>query len=329
MIDLRAWMYKIKITKTGFYLPPRIQNNWELGKLINRSEQWITSRTGVLERHISEEPMHLNAAKAVRNAMADEPPPDCILNASVTPMQLIPDSSVFIQEALGYSGIPCWSIHATCLSFLVALHSAAVMIHAGSYKRILIVSSEVGSGFRNMNEPESAALIGDGAAAVLVESTPDSDTSAWLDWEIATWPEGKNLTEFRGAGILRPPYTCDKTVPEDYFFHMKGPKVFKMARKYTGIILDRLMTRNRIKARDIDWLIPHQASGPALKSAPSYGIDKSKLVNIIEKTGNTIAASTPMAMAWAHQKDLLKRNDLVLIGGSGAGLSIAYALIRW
>jgi len=322
-------MYQIQISKTGYYLPPKIQDNHELGKLINRSEKWISSRTGVLERRIAEEPMHIVAAKAVKNAMINSPPPDCILNASVTPLQLIPDSSVFIQDALNYSDIPCWSIHATCLSFLVALHSAAAMIHGGSFKRILIVSSEVGSSFRNMKEPESAALIGDGAAAVLVERTPDDSTSSWIDWEMATWPEGKSLTEFRGAGILRPPFICKETTPEDYFFHMKGPVVFKMARKYTGIVLDKLKTRNRITVKDIDWLIPHQASGPALKSAPNYGIDDKKVINIIAETGNTIAASTPMALAWAHQKKLLKRGDLLLIGGSGAGLSVAYALMRW
>ncbi|MFC1569681.1 3-oxoacyl-ACP synthase III family protein [bacterium] len=322
-------MYQIQISKTGFYLPPKIQNNQELSTLLNRSEKWIDSRTGVLERRISEESMHLNAAKAAKDVLHDSPPPDCILNASVTPLQLIPDSSVFIQEALGYSGIPSWSIHATCLSFLVALHTAATMIHSGSFKRILIVSSEVGSGFRNMKEPESAALIGDGAAVALVEPTPEGEPGLWLDWEMGTWPEGKSLTEFRGAGTLRPPYKSDKTTEDDYSFHMKGTKVFKMARKHTHVILEKLISRNNVSIKDIDWVVPHQASGPALKSASNYGIPEEKLINIIEKAGNTIAASTPMALAWAHRENLLKRGDLILIGGSGAGLSIAYALIRW
>jgi len=322
-------MYPIQISKTGFYLPPKIQDNKELSSLINRSEKWIGSRTGVFERRIAEEYMHEVGARAARQVVEGGPPPDCILNASVTPLQLIPDSSVFIQDALGYSGIPSWSVHATCLSFLVALHSAAAMIHAGSFKRILIVSSEVGSGFRNMKEPESAALIGDGAAAVLVEPAPEGASSGWIDWEMSTWPEGRALTEFRGAGTFRPPFKSEKTTPEDYFFHMKGPKVFKMARKYTGVVLKKLIERNRITMEDVDWVVPHQASGPALKSASSYGMSDEKVINIIAKTGNTIAASTPMALAWAHREKLLKRGDLILIGGSGAGISIAYALLRW
>ncbi|MBN1781397.1 ketoacyl-ACP synthase III [bacterium] len=322
-------MIKIQITGTGYYLPPRIQTNQELSPLIRKSERWIASRTGVMERRIADDPMHFLAARAAQEAIGGGPPPDCILNASVTPLQLIPDSSVFIQEALGYEGIPCWSVHGTCLSFLLALHSAAAMIQAGSFSRILIVSSETGSSFRNMNEPESAALIGDGAAAAVVEPAPDGSSSAWLDWEMGTWPEGASYTEFRGAGTQHPPDRPDKTKPEDNMFHMNGPRIFKMARKKTGLILENLLKRNGLTASDIDWVVPHQASGPALKSAPSYGIGEHKLINIIEKIGNTIAASTPMALAHANRENKLKRGDLILFGGSGAGLSIAYVLLRW
>ncbi len=320
-------MIPLKISKTAFYLPPRIQDNQELSSLIHRSEKWIASRAGVMERRIAEEPMNRLAARAAEKVLEGRAP-DCILNASVTPVQLIPDSSVFIQDALGLTGIPCWSVHATCLSFLVALHSAAAMIHAGSFQRILIVSSEAGSAFRNMDEPESAALIGDGAAAVVVERAGSGDKSAWIDWEMATWPEGKAYTEFRGAGTYRPPYHPE-TVPNDYTFHMNGPRIFKMARQKTRSVMEKLLERNSLTLEQIDWVVPHQASGPALRSAPSYGISEKKLINIIAKTGNTIAASTPMALAWADQQQLLKRGDLILMGGSGAGLSIAYALLRW
>jgi 3-oxoacyl-[acyl-carrier-protein] synthase III len=320
-------MSALRIVRTGYYLPPRIQDNVELAPLIGRSEQWISTRTGVQERRIAEGPMSQMGAMAAQKALAGDTP-DCILNASVTPIQLIPDSSVFIQEALGFSGIPCWSIHATCLSFLVALQTAAAMIQADTYRKILIVSSEAGSGFRNMNEAESAAIIGDGAAAALVEKTPDDEQSEWIDWEMATWPKGKTHTEFRGAGTNRPPFRSG-TTPEDYTFHMNGPKIFRMARVKTRTIMEKLLSRNGITMDDIDWVVPHQASGPALKSAPSYGIEESKLINIVANTGNTIAASTPLALAWADEQQLLKRGDLILIGGSGAGLSIAYALIRW
>jgi 3-oxoacyl-[acyl-carrier-protein] synthase-3 len=322
-------MQKMKITSTGLYLPPKVQTSKELTTLIGRSEKWIRSRTGVEERRIAEEPMDTIAAKAAREALGDGPEPDCILNASTTPLQLIPDSSVFIQKELGMSGIPSWSIHATCLSFVVALMTAASFITSKLYKRILIVSAETGTPWRNMNQPESAALFGDGAAAVVVEPAPDGEESGLLDWEMNTWPEGADLTEFRGCGTRHPPYSPGQSTPEDYLFSMKGPKIYRMARERIKETLAVLFERNHITAKDIDWAVPHQASGRAVEAAIEYGFDKNKVVNIISQYGNCIAASVPMALIITNKKGLIERGDLLLLGGTGAGLSVAFALLRW
>jgi 3-oxoacyl-[acyl-carrier-protein] synthase-3 len=322
-------MQPVKIVSTGLYIPPKIQTAEELSKLIGRSKEWILSRTGVEERRIAEEPMDVIAARAARNALGDGPDPDCIMNASTTPLQLIPDSSVFIQRELGLTSIPAWSTHATCLSFLVALMNAASLIQSKFYKRVLIVSAEAGTPWRNLKEPESAALFGDGAAAAILEPTPENEQSAILDWEMTTWPEGAELTEFRGAGTRHPPYQEGKSTPEDYYFTMKGPSVYRMARDRVKKTLRLLFERNHISAKDIDWLIPHQASKHAIEAAAEYGFDLNKVVNIISRYGNCIAASIPMALAVSHQKGWLKRGDLLLLGGTGAGLSVAFALIRW
>ena len=322
-------MQKMKITSTGLYLPPKVQTSRELSTLIGRSEKWIRSRTGIEERRIAEESMDTIAAKAAREALGNGPDPDCILNASTTPIQLIPDSSVFIQKELGMRGIPSWSTHATCLSFVVALMTAASLISSRLYKRILIVSAETGTPWRNMKQPESAALFGDGAAAVIVEPAPDGEDSGLLDWEMSTWPEGSNLTEFRGCGTRCPPYRPDQSTSEDYFFSMKGPKVYRMARDQIKESLTTLFQRNHITAKDIDWAIPHQASGPAVEAAQEYGFDQSKVVNIVSQYGNCIAASIPMALIITHRKGLIKKGDLLLLGGTGAGLSVAFALLRW
>ena len=322
-------MYAIKIAATGLYLPPKVQTSAELAPLIGRSEHWVTSRTGISERRIAEEPMNVLAAKAARQALAGGPPPDCILNASTTPLQLIPDSSVFIQRELGYSKIPSWSVHSTCLSFLVALHSAAAMIHGGSFKRILIVSSETGTPWRNLKEPESAALFGDGAAAVVLEATPPGEASAWLDWEMNTWNEGAELTEFRGAGTQHPPNHPTKTREDDNLFSMKGSRVYRFARAKVKETLAELMGRTGLKPKDLDWVIPHQASGHAVEAAAEYGFPMERVINIVARYGNTIAASMPIALATAHQEGKLKRGDLFLMGGTGAGLSAAFAVIRF
>ena len=221
-------MQKVKIVSTGLYLPPKIQTNAELAPLVGRSEKWILSRTGVAERRIAEEPMDVIAARAAREALGEGGEPDCIINASTTPLQLLPDGSVFIQRELGMSKIPSWSVHATCMSFIVALVNASSMIHAKIYKRILIVSAETGTPWRDFKEPQSAVLFGDGAAAVVVEAAPQDDECGLIDWEMNTWPEGAELSEFRGGGTRYPPYISDKTKPEDYLFHMEGRSLFRM-----------------------------------------------------------------------------------------------------
>jgi 3-oxoacyl-[acyl-carrier-protein] synthase-3 len=321
--------YRVKIASTGVYLPPRVQTAGELASLIGKSEQWILERTGVRERRIAEAPMDVMAAQAARQALGEGPPPDCIINASTTPLQLIPDSAVFVERELGLQGIPCWSIHATCLSFLVGLINAASLIAGGVYKRILIVSAETGTPWRDLSEPESASLFGDAAAAAVVEQTPPGEDCALLDWEMNTWPDGAELTEYRGAGTRHPPSDPDKTRREDNYFHMDGPAVFRMARRRVAITLSRLLKRNNIRPADIDWVIPHQTSERGVQVAMEYGFEIEKVVNIVREFGNCIAASIPMALAIAHHDGRLKRGQTVLLGGTGAGLSAAFMLLSW
>ncbi len=322
-------MHRVRITGTGLHLPAKVQTAAELAPLIGRSERWILSRTGVTERRIATEPMDVMGAAAAREALGDGPPPDCIINASITPLQLIPDSSTYIQRQLGYEGIPCWTLAGNCLSFVIALANAAALIESGVFRRILIVSSEAGTPWRYMKEAESAALFGDGAAAVVVEPTADGEDSAILDWEMGTWPEGADLTVFPGAGTRHPPGHPELTKPEDNYFHMKGPKVFFLARhKVTGV-LNAIWERNGVTARDIDWLILHQASARAVAAAEAYGFDMNRVPNYVGQIGNTIAASTPMVLAMAQREGKLERGQRLLLGGTGAGLSVAFMLLRW
>ena len=317
----------LKIVGTGMYVPPKVETAAEVATRIGRSEDWVVSHAGVKYRHVAEEPMEVMAAKAARQALGDVTP-DLIINASLTPRQLIPDSSVFIQRELGLTGIPSFSIHATCLSFMVALHTSANLLASGMYRRILIVSSEAGTISRNFNEPESAALIGDGAAAAVVEAPTEGETSKLLGWKMTTFPEGAELTEIRGAGILNHP-NCADTRPEDNLFYMNGPGIYKLAMRKLIATLDRLFQQVGIKREDIDLVIPHQASGRGLKLVPRLGFPEDRIINIVSDYGNCIAASIPMALAHAQATGRLRRGDRVLLLGTGAGLSIAAAIIQW
>ena len=317
---------QVCISSTGLYLPPRIQSSAELSNLIGRSEEWIVSRTGVRQRRVAEERMDLLAAKAALAAIGDGPRPDCIINASLTPVQLIPDSAVFIQRALGWEGVPCWSVHATCLSFVVALLNASSLIQAGVYRRILVVSAEAGTPWRNLDQPESAALFGDAAAAVMVEQSRGE--SALQDWIMHTWPEGAELTEFRGCGMRCPPGHPD-TNSDDNLFNMQGPKVFRMVLMHISRVLRTLFERNGLTFDDVDLFVLHQASGPGVEAFAKLGFPREKIVNVVADYGNCVAASIPMTLAIANEQGRLRRGDRVLIGGTGAGLSIAFALLQW
>jgi 3-oxoacyl-[acyl-carrier-protein] synthase III len=317
----------LKIVGMGMYVPPKVETAAEVAIRINRSEDWVISNAGVKYRHVAEEAMEVMAAKAARQALGDVPP-DLIINASLTPRQLIPDTSVFIQRELGLTGIPSFSIHATCLSFLVALHTSANLLASGAYRRILIVSSEAGTICRNFNEPESAALIGDGAAAAVLEASSDGESSQILGWKMITFPEGAELTEIRGCGLLNHP-NCANTRPEDNLFYMNGPGVYKLAMRKLIATLNQLFEQVGIRREDIDLVIPHQASGRGLMLVPRLGFPEDRIINIVSDYGNCIAASIPMALAHAQATERLRRGDRVLLLGTGAGLSIAAAIIQW
>ena len=318
----------IKITGIGYYLPEKIETSEELAPKIGKTVDWINSRTGVIERRVSSIDVDLMGARASKLALKNKIP-DLILNASGVGKQVIPDTSVFIQKELGLEGIPSFTIHSTCLSFLVALNTAANFISQGSYKKILIVSADRGTRGRNFNEPESAALLGDAAGAILVESSTEDDNSCMLDFTMNTYPEGSHLTEVRGGGTNLHPHD-EETSFADNLFSMNGPMIYKMARKivYNQIQLD--LANNNLNVDDIDLVVPHQASGLAVKAYSKYGgFSKHKVVDILEKTGNCVAASLPLALAIAYEKDKFKRGDLIYFIGTGAGLSVASCLLRF
>ena len=318
----------VKITGSGYYLPDKIETSLELSKKINKSEEWILSRTGVCERRISDIDVDQMGAIAGRKALNGEKP-DLIINASGVGKQIIPDSSVFLQKELGFNGIPSFSIHATCLSFLVALNTAGSFISQGIYNKILIISSDRGTIGRNYKQPESAALLGDAAAAVLIEKSTGNDSSAILSYSMETWPEGHDLTEVRGGGTNLHPQD-EMTTIDDNLFSMNGPRIYKMARKKVYDIIKKDLKSNNLKPDDIDCLVPHQASLLAIKAYSSYGgFNEKNVINIISKTGNCVAASLPLAFSMACENKKIKRNDLVYLVGTGAGLSIASVLLKY
>ena len=218
----------IKIVGIGRYLPERIVKNPELETLCGLSAGWIEDRNGVCERRwVTTETNSYMGAQAALEALQDANIPlseiDLILNASGTAEQAIPDTSALIQRQLGLgkSGMACMSLHTTCLSFVVALDTCASLIASGRYKNILVVTSDITSVGINPHEPESATLLGDGAAAVVVTRAPEGEKSMLHHALLRTYGDGAYHTAVMGGGTRLHPNKAE-TRPEDNLFHMDG-----------------------------------------------------------------------------------------------------------
>ncbi len=320
---------KVKITGVGLYLPPKIETAEDIASKIGKPAKWIINKCGVKERRVSQIDVDKMGAIAGKEALGNGGIPDLIINASGVPKQTIPDTSTFYQKALGFEGIPSFSIHSTCLSFIVAFNTASSLITSGSYKKILIISSDRGTRGRNFNEPESASLLGDGAAAIILEPSGNKEKNRLIYYSMNTWPSGAKLTEVRGGGTNKHPQD-PKTTYEDNLFTMDGPGIYKIARKKVYKLMIKALRSTKLNKKDIHWIIPHQASGKAVDAYISVGgFPKEKVCSSIKEFGNCVAASLPMTLVMNIKNNNIKRGQNILLIGTGAGLSAACALINY
>jgi 3-oxoacyl-[acyl-carrier-protein] synthase-3 len=316
------------VSGTHFVVPDTVQSAADIAELVGRKTEWIVRNVGVSSRHICErgtDPVEL-AAFAALPLLDKQQAPDMLIYASASVRQCIPDTSVFLAKRLGLSGIPCHSVNATCLSFLVAMQNAAALIRCGVHQRVLIVTAEIPSLSRNMSHPESAALFGDAAAAVMMDAT--NEHRGVLCSKMKTWPKFSELAQVRGGGLLRHPRFPD-TADEDYFFEMDGDSLLRKVMPRLRRFVEEFLSESGLRAEDVDLVIPHQASAAGMKLVRSLGFRKDSVVDILENYGNCVSASLPMALAIANQENRLARGDHVLMLGSAAGLSLGAILFKW
>lgn len=325
----------LKIAGLGHYLPDRIVPNAEVEALCALPAGWIAERTGVRERRwVNGETQLFMAAQAAREAVAQAGLPlaaiDLIINASGTQSQAIPDNGPLLQRELGLgeSGIPSFSVHATCLSFLMAMQTAAALLLTDRYRHILIVSADLASCALNFKEPESAALMGDAAAAVVVTRTPPGEASALCAFHFATYGLGADLAELRGGGSRRHPNHV-ATQAEDNLFHMNGPHLLKLTRRVAPAFLDGLQPGLARSAAGIDLIVPHQASVLGLRLLRHFGWPEERIMVTLDYLGNCVAASIPVSLYQAYAQGRLRRGDRVLLIGTGAGLSLGGLILTF
>ncbi len=325
----------VKIVGVGHYLPKRVVQSAEIERLHGLEEGWIERKQGVRERRwIDDETASFMAAEAAREAVADAglelADIGLIVGSSGTYEQPIPDNACLVQRELGLgeSGIPCMSVHTTCLSFLSGLDVASNYIAEGRYENVLLVSSDISSNNLNFAHPESSTLFGDLAAAAVVTRTPDGEPSCIHAARFATYGDGAEFTQVPGGGTRMNPIfpTARK---EDYYFHMDGPAVLKWTLKFVAEFLENLQPGLSKGLGDIKLVVPHQASKVALEAHSMFGMDQDRLVKTIDRVGNCIAASLPYALYVAIREGRLARGDKALLLGTGAGLSMGGIILTY
>ncbi len=320
----------VKIAGLGAYLPERIVTSAELEAQLNIPTGWIEQVTGVRERryaahHETSAGMATTAARqALDMAGVGLNDIDAIVGASTGPQQAIPCTAAFVQRELGApdGGSACFDINATCLSFAFALQTVAHLVAAGAYRNVLIFSSEIASLSRNLNEKESAVLFGDSAAAAVVTHAAPGETSSVWHARFTTHSSGADLTRILGGGTLHHPNN-PRTTPEMNTFHMDGPRVFKKATRLVGPFLDAFLQEVGWQRRDVDLVVPHQASRHGVEwLTHKLGFSEEQVFVNLALRGNCVSVSIPLGLTEAVQAGRVQRGQRVLFIGTGAGLTL-------
>ncbi|MFC7687339.1 beta-ketoacyl-ACP synthase III [Ureibacillus sp. GCM10028918] len=319
----------VKILGTGKYLPNKKVFSHELDELLGVKQGWVEQKSGVAMRSfIEDETASQMAAYAATEAInasgIHKEEIDCIVSVSGTMEQPIPCNAALVQQqlSLSESKIPCFDINSTCLSFVTGFDTISYLVNSGRYKNILLVSSEIASVGLNWKTKENAILFGDGAAAAILTKTPENEPSKILAGHMETISEGAHYTEIRGGGTKVHPNNsnADET---DFLFDMHGKSIFKLSSRNIGAFMENLLAASNCTMEEIDLVVPHQASGMAMRILrKKLGIEEAKFMNIIHNHGNTIASSIPMALHEAIVQHKIQRGNKIMLLGTSAGLSI-------
>ncbi|WP_312473411.1 beta-ketoacyl-ACP synthase III [Neobacillus sp.] len=325
----------VKILGIGSYLPKRIVTAAKIDEMIGAKTGWSEGKSGVKQRHFVEDEttsfMGSEAAKeALKDAGLNYDDIDCIISGSGTMEQPLPCNASLIQKQLGlqHSGIACFDVNSTCLSFVTALDMISYAIHAGRYKNVLVISSEISSVGINWRQGESSILFGDGAVAVVL--TKSEDTSGILSSHMETYSAGAHLSEIRGGGTKIHPREHSEKTKNDFLFDMDGRAIFKLSSKLIPSFIEKLFKNTNLSMNDINMVVPHQASAAAMKIIrKKLNVDETRFMNIIENYGNIIAASIPMALHESIKQGRIERGDKLLLLGTSAGVSIGGIILEY
>jgi 3-oxoacyl-[acyl-carrier-protein] synthase III len=320
------------ITGMGKYVPSRILTNKELEEMVDTSDEWITTRTGMKERRIADDDMPTSvlalksAQEALKDSGLDAKELDLIIVATVTPDMLFPATACIIQEQLGAVKAATFDLEAGCSGFVYALGVAAGFINSGMYENALIIGAETLSKITDWEDRGTCVLFGDGAGAAVLQAT---DKGGLLAFDLGADGGGADTLYMPGGGSLYP--TSSKTVKEKmHFIKMEGNPVFKFAVKRMGQASLDVLKKAGLKPEDVDLLIPHQANIRIITAAAKrLNLSMDKVFVNLPKYGNTSTASVPIALVEARESGLIHQGDIVILVAFGAGLTWASTVIEW
>ncbi len=327
-------LVRAKISALATYVPPRILSNSDLEKMVETSDEWITSRTGIRERHIVDKGTATSdlAVAAAQKALAERglTPNDveAIVVGTVTPDMLFPSTACVVQHKLGAKGAWGFDLSAACSAFVYALQTGAQFIATGAHKKVLVIGADVMSSIIDYTDRATCVIFGDGAGAVLLEPAED-DSVGLIDFMHEIDGSGGCALYMPGGGSLHPS-THETVEKKMHYVHQDGQAVFKYAVRKMADLCEKILQRNGIKGSDIDAFIPHQANRRIITAtADRLKLKPESVIINIDRYGNTTAATIPLAMETAREEGKLKKGSLVLLASVGAGFTTGVTLLRW
>lgn len=330
-------MIRTRIIGTGSYVPPDILTNDNLSEMVDTSDEWIRTRTGICNRHIAKDmdnaDMAYNAARnAVEDARIEASKIGLIIVATSTPDYAFPNQASLVQSKLKAVNAMCFDVSAACSGFITALDIAASMLKAGSYKYALVIGSEKMSEIVNWKDRSVCVLFGDGAGAVVlkaVDNNTEDVTGALVGHERGII-DSNIYNDGTGASVLTGGRRFSDSCSTDIFIHMDGQEVFKFAVKSVPTAIETLLHNNNMDINEVDKFILHQANVRIIESvAKRLKADKDKFPVNLNEYGNTSSASIPILLDELNRNGSLKQGEKLVLAGFGAGLSWGSILLVW
>ncbi|MEL7297788.1 MAG: beta-ketoacyl-ACP synthase III [Pseudomonadota bacterium] len=318
-----------RIVGTGSYAPEKILTNADLEKMVETSDEWIRSRSGIERRHIAADDQNTSdlaieaARSAIESAGITPEEIDFLIVGTTTPDLVFPNVGCLIQEALGINPCPTMSVEAACTGFIYALSVADKYVASGAAKCALVIGAETLSRITDWTDRNTCVLFGDGAGAVILK--PDEEQGI-ISTHLGADGRYRELLKMPAG----PSHRLEDVVRGEAFIQMAGNEVFKVAVKTLEHIVDVTLEANQIDKSAIDWLIPHQANIRIIKAtAKRLGMPMEQVVLTVQEYGNTSAASVPMALDTAVRDGRVQRGQMLLLEAFGGGFTWGSALLRF